>query len=301
MKAIITGASGFLGTHLANRLLSENIELYSLGNNQTHRFHHYPVGNRVDKRMIDACISEVRPDFIFHLAGTTKQESLMYSFTVNRFFALKILQSLEDHSLDTKTTIVLIGSAAEYGLVNEDDLPIRESKISNPIDLYGHSKVAQSKISLSWSNEKRKLIILRPFNIIGPNMPIHLALGNFVNQINSFGPDGGQLKTGNLNTSRDFIDVRDATEIIWRLSKNRNAYGEVVNLCTGKSTLLSKLLAKLIENSGKSVMIQTKKNLERKNDMTDHYGDNDKLISLLNGYRFKEWEESIKYISQYDE
>lgn len=301
MKAIITGASGFLGTHLANRLLSENIELFSLGNNQTHRFNHYPVGNGLDKRMIDACISRVRPDFIFHLAGTTKQESLMHSFNVNAFFALKILQSLEDHNLDTKTTNVLIGSAAEYGMVNEGDLPITESKILNPIDLYGHSKSAQSKISLSWSNEKRKLIILRPFNIIGPNMPKHLALGNFVNQISTFGPDGGQLKTGNLYTRRDFIDVRDATEIIWRLSKNRQAYGEIVNLCTGKSTALSKLLEKLIENSGKKVIIETMKNLKRKNDMKDHYGDNDKLISLLNGYRFRDWEESINYISQYDE
>ena len=248
MKAIITGASGFLGNHLTNRLFSENIDLFSLGNNKTQKFSHYPLGNNIDKKNIDACISEVRPDFIFHLAGTTKQDSLMHSFSVNTFFALKILQSLEDHELDTKTTIVLMGSAAEYGLINRKDLPINEFKATHPIDLYGQSKAAQSKISLSWSNEKRKLIILRPFNIIGPNMPKHLALGSFVNQINSFGSDGGQLKTGNLDTSRDFIDVRDATEIIWRLSRNSHAYGKIVNLCTGKSTQLSKLLTKRRKN-----------------------------------------------------
>ena len=129
---------------------------------------------------------------------------------------------------------MMIGSAAEYGLVSVDQLPITENLTPKPYNLHGISKFAQTQIALSWYKPKRSLVVVRPFTIIGPGMPNYLAIGSFLQQIQSIS-DRGTLKTGNLNTARDFINVFDAAHLIWELINNENSYGEIINLCRGTS------------------------------------------------------------------
>lgn len=292
MKAIITGASGFLGRNLLQYLSKLDCELYTLGRNKVGQYKHYNIEEKINKDSIEKAITQIKPDYIFHLAGNVVTNNIFNSFAVNTFIAAQILQSLTENNLDYSTKVVIIGTAAEYGLINPNNLPVSESRSTRPINLYGKSKLAQTEIALSWQNNNKKLFVLRPFNIIGPGMPSHLALGNFMNQISSM-KKNDILKTGNLDTARDFIDVRDAVKIIWHLADNENAYGEIINLCSGKSIHLIKLVEKMIKLSRKDIKIKTTKQLKRKHDMKDHYGDNQKLMELLNGYDFISWEDSI--------
>ena len=101
-----------------------------------------------------------------------------------------------------------------------------------------------------WQQSHRKLVVVRPFNIIGENIPKHLAIGNFYSQIQLI-PYEGILKTGNLNIKRDFIDVYDVVCIMWKLINNNKAYGEVVNICTGTPSLLIDLVNQMISLSEK--------------------------------------------------
>ncbi len=297
MKAMITGASGFLGRHFLQYLSKLDCELYTLGRKRVDQYQHYYLEGKTNKDSIKEAITKIKPNYIFHLAGNVVTQNVFNSFSTNAFFAAQILQSLTENNLDSSTKVVIIGTAAEYGLINTSNLPVSESHSTMPITLYGKSKLAQTEIAISWQKYSKKLSVLRPFNIIGPGMPSHLALGNFMNQISSI-KENGIMKTGNLDTARDFIDVRDAVKIIWHLADNENAYGEIINLCSGKSIKVIKMIEKMIEISKKDIKIQTSNHLKRTNDMKDHYGDNQKLMGLLNGYDFISWEESIINMSQ---
>ena len=292
MRALITGASGFLGTHLLSHLSKLGCELYTLGNSKIEGYKHYYIENTISRPIINKAIEEIRPDFIFHLAGDPLSNNILQSFSVNTFYALEILQSLEDNNLDQSTKVILIGSAAEYGFKKDSELPISESQVKLPMSLYGRTKLAQTEISMSWQEKNRKLFVLRPFNIIGPRMPLHLAMGSFINQIRQMG-DKGILETGNLNVSRDFIDVRDAVNLMWNLANNENSYGEVINLSSGSPSSLNEIVDKMVECSGKDIIVKTRKALKRKNDMKIHYGDNSKLLQLVGNYRFLHYEETI--------
>tara|TARA_B100000282_G_scaffold147141_1_gene105943 strand:- start:4380 stop:5288 length:909 start_codon:yes stop_codon:yes gene_type:complete len=301
MNIVITGAGGFLGQHLINYLnktLSKDFSIFSLGNKKVPNCKNYNIDDITDKEQINLAISSIKPDYLFHLAGTSDNSLDDDSIkSVNITYANNLLSSLEKNNLHNHTKIIVVGSSAEYGPIKHNDLPINEGLKPKPKTIYGKTKYEQTLNSILWQQSHRKLVVVRPFNIIGKNMPKHLAIGNFYSQIHLM-PYKGILKTGNLNIKRDFIDVFDVVCIMWKLINNNKAYGEVVNICTGIPSLLIDLVNQMISLSEKKIKCKIEKNRVRNDDIKVHYGDNKKLISIIGNYEFIFWKKTIIKIMQ---
>ena len=293
MRALVTGASGFTGRHLVKYLHSQGCSVHTLGRKSVSGAQHHPL--TLDYPSIQKVISNLQPDYLFHLAGCMYSKSTSEFLNINVLFASYLLEALESVGLSEKTRVLMVGSAAEYGEILEEVLPLSETVVPMPYSLYGISKLSQTQVGLNWAKENRKLVVVRPFTIVGPGMPQQMAVGHFVKQIGAIKKQGGSgtLFTGNTDVQRDHIFVKDAVDIYWKLLHTHNAYGKVVNVCSGQSVHLQTILAYLIEKSQVKVQVKQKSDLRRSIDMKVHYGDNRLLNSLLGPMDFTPWQEVL--------
>ncbi len=298
MRVLITGAGGFLGGNLAKYIAQEGCEVYTLGSKPVSGPNHFFLDTPINKKTIHDTLSKVKPNLIFHCAGTTNQKAILDAFYVNTFYASFILKSLDNLGLSDKTKVMIVGTSAEYGSISQEQLPISEELKPNPYNLYGRSKLAQTDLSLIWQSKQNPLLVVRPFNIIGLGTPNHLVVGNFLQQINSMNHEG-ILRTGNLSTARDFIDIDDAVRIMWKLAHSDRSYGEVINLCRNEAVKIIDIVNYLIESSGKKIELITDKSRLRKNDIPIHYGDNTKLKDIIGEFKFTDWNTTLRKTINY--
>lgn len=256
MRALVTAANGFLGQHMLALLAREGIDTVAV----TRTACRTPAGQRnvvlpdaADRQAVRALISDVRPDLVFHLAGITSSPSIAETYAANVGYAVNLMHALQELRSDAR--VVLAGSAAEYGVVTADEGLVSEARVCHPISDYGISKYAQTLHGLAAAAAGLSVVIARPFNVIGPGMSTHLALGSFAAQIAGLGPRG-VLKTGDLNSVRDFIDAADCVRILFQLANTKAATGQIVNVCTGVGQNIKDLTERLIILSGKSIEIE---------------------------------------------
>ena len=301
MRILITGAGGFLGSHLISFLknnLETNFEIFNLGKNKVNNSDLLFLDDIKNQDQINKYLSDIRPHYLFHLAGAANSSiDLNESKLVNVDYAKFLLRAIEINNIQHQTRVLVTGTSAEYGRVSYSELPISENYQPNPESIYGKTKYEQTLHALNWHKPDRNLVIVRPFNIIGLKMPIHLALGSFINQIESL-PDKGDLKTGNLNTKRDFIDVDDVINLMWNLINNKHANGEIINICSGKAVAVGDILELVIKLSGKEISIVSEEERIRKNDSLIHFGDNTKLLKIVGDYNFTSWKNTINKIME---
>jgi GDP-4-dehydro-6-deoxy-D-mannose reductase len=201
---------------------------------------------------------------------------------VNTCFAANLLWALKDWG-NRECPLILTGSSAEYGLVSEKDLPITEETSANPYDHYGISKLAQTLMGVRESRDGLPVIMIRPFNIIGPGMPDYLALQSFILQLAKIVQKRSEpiIDVGNLSTYRDFVDVRDVADVVWQLSQTPEAYGEVINVCLGIGTSIGELLNRLIEKANLKIEVRIVPHMLKPVDVPVHIGSNQKLSGLI--------------------
>jgi len=302
-RALVTGGSGFVGRHLITSLIKKKYKVVNLGRKKLTFPNCQNIAlNEIDNyEEIKSVIFDHQPRYIFHLAASLSDD-LMQSMKVNLFYLKHILDSITELGYANLTKIIVIGSAAEYGYVREENLPISELQPTFPYSNYGISKLAQTNYAISWAkkNTGSFLVVLRPFTISGYGVSEKLALGNFIKQIKNY-DNGMSIKTGNLKNSRDYIDIKDFVQIIFDILENPNANNEIINVCSGKSVTLEFILNYLIKKSSKELFVESDPKLFRTVDMKDHYGDNSKLLSLINGYVFTPITESLDIILREDE
>ena len=281
MRILITGAGGFLGSHLISFLknnLETDFEIFNLGKNKINNSDLLFLDDIKNQDQINKYLSDIRPHYLFHLAGAANSSiDLNESKLVNVDYAKFLLRAIEINNIQHQTRVLVTGTSAEYGRVSYSELPISENYQPNPESIYGKTKYEQTLHALNWHKPDRNLVIVRPFNIIGLKMPIHLALGSFINQIESI-TDKGDLKTGNLNTKRDFIDVDDVINLMWKLINNKHANGEIINICSGKAVAVGDILELVIKLSGKEISIVSEEERIRKNDFYSFFDFNFGLI-----------------------
>jgi nucleoside-diphosphate-sugar epimerase len=276
MRALLTGAGGFCGKHLRSFLETQGVEVCSIGTGQAAGVH-YQV-DATDVSSLIRAVDTVKPDYVFHMAGVARAEDPALYYQINTCYAAGLLQALEMTG-QSHCPVLLAGSAAEYGEVPGDRLPITEDIPARPEGHYGISKLAQTMMGLWSAKRGRPRVMVRPFNIIGPGMPDHISVQSFVSQIRDAGRGSGPpvLQVGYLNGSRDFIDVRDVVKIYWRLIRKAEAYGQVINVCSGKPVVIRDLLSRLIEISGVMVEVRFDSQRSKEVDVPLNYGSTEKL------------------------
>jgi GDP-4-dehydro-6-deoxy-D-mannose reductase len=299
MKALITGGRGFCGRHLAHYLETESITVFTMGTGSGPR-DHYQIDSVHDSAGMISALRELQPDFIFHLAGMVWAESPSLLYRANVEYAAELLGAIEQAGKKGIPTL-FVGTAAEYGLVSENDLPVREDHRPRPYNHHGISKCAQTLVGLAAANTGHRLVIARPGNIVGPGMPHHLLLGRIVEELYRIGK-GHQvprIEVGNLDVSRDFIDVEDVSKIYWKLIRHPKAYGEVINVCCGEAIPVRTLVERLIEMSGIEAELAPQPTLMRTHDPVVYFGSTVKLSRFVDSVPRFEINRTLRSILDY--
>lgn len=188
-------------------------------------------------------LSRIRPKRILHLSGALGASDLSSMVKANIQDAAVLLDAVHMSGIDVR--LLMVGSAAEYGPVEEPDLPASEDLPARPVAPYGCTKLAQTHIALA---SRVPVVVARPGNIIGPGMPRELAFGRFAAELANIvgGRQEAVLRVGDLSPVRDMIDVRDAVRLYWELLDRDEAVGQVVNVATGKGVAIANALEALI-------------------------------------------------------
>jgi len=267
MKALITGISGFAGSYLAEFLLYKGYEVFGTFYDKS-TFSN--LDGFIDKITLYQCdirnydslkkiINKIKPDELYHLAAIsfvpTSLKDPKLSFDTNLYGTLNLYQVIIELKFNPK--ILFVGSADEYGVVNENDLPIKEECSLRPMNPYSISKVSADFLSYTYfKNYNLNIIRVRPFNHIGPRQSPEFVCSSFAKQIAEIekGLKEPMIKVGNLEAKRDFTDVRDMVRAYW-FAMQKGETGEVYNICSGRVVRIKELLNNLLGLSSKNIEI----------------------------------------------
>ena len=239
-KILITGITGFVGSHLADYALSKGHTIYGLKRWNLSRMrnvrHILDKINWIDCDLTDSvsvtkAIKQSNPDKIFHLAAEsfvspswdhpTHYMDVNYKGTVNLFEGIR--------TLEINPRVLIPGSGEEYGEVQLKDLPINNSTILNPVNPYAVTKIAQDLISFVYFKSfGTKVIRTRTFNHEGPRRENVFGISSYAYQIARIerGLQEPIVKVGVLTDKRNFTHVQDIVKAYW-LASNKCKLGEL--------------------------------------------------------------------------
>jgi GDP-4-dehydro-6-deoxy-D-mannose reductase len=261
---VITGATGFVGAHLA-RLLHED------AGTEIHGWSSRSV-NLLNAAVVDEAIARDKPAEVYHLAGASHVgESWQHStehLQIHVMGTHHLLEALRRHAPGCR--VVIVSSGMVYRPQAE---PLTEESPLGPGSPYALSKVAEEQLALqAAAQDGLQLILARPFNHIGPGQSPRFAPPNFAKQIAEI--EAGATPTitiGNLDTRRDFTDVRDVVKAYVAMMA-RGSSGRIYNVCSGVATPIRAILDELLAMSRVSVKIEQDPARLRPNDVPSMAG-----------------------------
>lgn len=287
-KALITGISGFVGSHLAEFLLSVDIEVHGYAHPKHSRDNIKHLEKKInlayldllDKKLQEENLTKNSFDYIFHLAAFSSPSqsfgNAKDTLQNNIFAQLNLLEAAV--KTKSKAKILIVGSSDEYGYVDQKYLPVAEDTPFAPASPYAVSKVAQEMLGLQFFlHNNLNVIRVRPFNHIGPRQSIVFVVPAFAAQIAALEKKGGgEMKVGNVNSYRDFTDVRDIVRA-YLLALESGQAGEVYNIGSGIAYKIEDILNQLISLSSVKIKIKKDADLIRKDDVKKIYCDSTKF------------------------
>ncbi len=276
MKVLITGITGFVGSHLADFLLTKKeVEVYGTKRwrSRTENIEHLK-----DKIILKECdlrdgssvrrvINEIRPQRIFHLAGQSFVPTSWFApeetISTNIMAELNIFEAVRQVGINPQ--IQIAGSSEEYGMVYENELPVKETNPLRPLSPYAVSKVGQDLLGYQYfMSYELNIVRTRGFNHTGPRRPPVFVCSDFARQIVEIEKNlcDPTIYVGSLETKRDFTDVRDIIRGYW-LALERGIPGEVYNICSGKGYEIGEILDMLLGMTSNYIKIKVKKDSAR--------------------------------------
>lgn len=277
MKALITGAAGFVGVYLAKELEQNGVTAVGMDLTDAEI-----TANLLNAQDVLNIIEQVAPDYVFHLAG---QSSVGQSWKdpqktveINVLGTLNLLDAIRDIRRDIR--VVVVGSSDEYGRVKPQDCPITESMELNPVNPYAVSKVTQEQLALLYQKAYNlDVVATRSFNHTGPGQKTGFVIPDFASQISDMEKSNQhEMYVGNLEAKRDFSDVRDIVHAYYLLACEGKS-GEVYNVGSGTSYRISDILGKLVNMSDISIEVKIDQGKFRPIDLPVIQSDITKLLN----------------------
>ena len=239
-KVLVTGAAGFIGSHLADQLVAEGAEVTVMDDLSYGLMENIPAQAQIifaDVRDYAAVLDAVKGhEMVFHMAAsaTTKESSMgwadpVYDFNINAMGTLNVLKAVAE--ADSGATVVFASSAAVYGQIRH--MPIDLDHPTNPVSPYGVSKLAGEKYCLAYTSECGiPTVVIRIFNCYGPRQPRYV-MHDFIMKLRD---NPSVLKMiGDGQQARDFCYIDDVVEGFLFASDHP---GEVFNIATGIPTTI---------------------------------------------------------------
>lgn len=276
MKALITGASGFIGKYLSDFLEQKGIVVSKLSRNEIDGF----IKNDLsDVSEIKKLLLTNKPDYIFHLAA----QSLVMPSWVNpneTFYAnvtctINLFEALRE--IDYKKRIIIFGSSSEYAGSSKK---IKESDKLEPNSPYALSKLVQEELACLYKKSYGlDIVIVRPFYIIGPGKK-NDVVSDFCRRLVEIENTKAQdFKVGNIELTREYLDIHDGIAGIWLVAQ-KGISGETYNICSGKPITIVEMLKLLLSFASTKIEYTSDKKLYRPIDEAKKVGDNTKLCKL---------------------
>jgi GDP-4-dehydro-6-deoxy-D-mannose reductase len=240
VRALVTGAAGFVGRHLVSWLQEAGDDVV-----ETDRHQGLDI---LDPDALRSFIADVGPEVVFHLAGQAdvggSWTSPVQTFRINAEGTMNVLLACVEAGVGR---VMAVSSADVYGRVREEDLPIGEDTALRPVSPYGASKAAADLIALqAHLGHDLAVIRTRPFNHLGPGQSDRFVGSALASRIARNELDGSEeVPVGNLSPRRDFTDVRDVVRA-YRLVAERGAPGAAYNVCSGRDVAIQDLADRLV-------------------------------------------------------
>ncbi|NIM05654.1 MAG: NAD-dependent epimerase/dehydratase family protein [Armatimonadetes bacterium] len=292
MRALITGVTGFVGSHLAEYLLHRGDEVVGTARwrSQTANIDHIQDKIQLvecdlrDYASVKRVLAEVRPDQVYHLAAQSfvhaSWQAPAETLTTNIVGQLHLLEAMRDLKVNPPSMVAC--SSEEYGLVKPDEVPIKETNPLRPLSPYGVSKVGQDLLAYQYHQSFGTHVIrTRAFNHDGPRRGKVFATSNFAFQIAQIekGLNEPVLRVGNLEAKRDFTDVRDIVKA-YVLAVEKGEPGEVYNICSGEAHTIQKVVDILSGMSKVDIRVEQDPARMRPSDVPILLGDYSKFHAL---------------------
>lgn len=281
-RALITGADGFVASHLTAELAREwDCTLWGLGlkpdAGAAGEFLTYRVVDLTDYEAVTALVGECRPDAVFHLAA---QPSVAISWSdpwatyrANVTGQLNLLEALRRTGIEASFHVAC--SSEEYGKVPADSMPLGEGTPFRPCSHYAVSKVTQEVMALMYHEAfDWRVLVTRGFNQAGPGQSPDFVVSSFARQIALIeaGMCDPVIKVGNLEARRDFTDVRDTVRA-YRLVMERGIAGTAYNICSGEAVAVRDILDILLRASDVDIKVEADPERQRPSDIPLMVGD----------------------------
>ncbi|HUZ10000.1 MAG TPA: GDP-mannose 4,6-dehydratase [Acidimicrobiales bacterium] len=277
MRALITGGRGFVGTWLAETLRGRGDEVVVADDE----------ADVADGGAIGPVVAAAAPEAIYHLAALSHVgESWTSPSMVLRVNVLGTAEVLAAaRALGSDPVVLVVSSSEVYGSVRPDQLPLGEDTPVAPVTPYAASKAAAEQVALqAWRGYGQRVVVVRPFNHIGPGQAPTFAVSALARRIVQARRDGATtLTVGTLTTRRDFTDVRDVVKA-YRLLVEQARPGHVYNVCSGHDTAISEIVGRLLELSGAELTLEPDPSLVRPVDVPVLRG-NHALLQEATGWK----------------
>ncbi|MCY4437121.1 MAG: GDP-mannose 4,6-dehydratase [Chloroflexi bacterium] len=279
MRVLITGITGFAGSHLADVCVAQGADVWGLAHTPGPHPHLAHLGDRVqlhsanivDEDGMQAALAAIRPDRIFHLAAQahvpTAWQDPAATLTTNILGQLHVILAMQQHVPAAR--LLVVSSSNVYGMVEEKDIPVSETAPLRPADPYAVSKVGQDMLALQyWQSHGLSSVRVRPFNHIGPRQAPDFVIARFARELAEMeaGLRPPNLTVGNMSAKRDFTDVRDVARAYW-LALEKGTPGAVYTIGSGAARSIDEMLQIMLGLTQVEVRVETDPTLLRPGDL----------------------------------
>ncbi|MFV0316666.1 MAG: GDP-mannose 4,6-dehydratase [Microthrixaceae bacterium] len=268
MRALVTGAGGFVGGHLIRHLESCADDVIGTDRSTDGL-------DILDAPALLERFNNARPEVVYHLAGASdvggSWRTPQITFRANAEGTLNVLWAAREAGVQR---VLTVGSADVYGKVTPDELPLRETSPTRPTSPYAASKVAAEAVATqAYLGFGQQVLHVRPFNHLGPGQSTRFVAPALAERIARNERDGAtEVPVGNLSSQRDFTDVRDVVRA-YRMLIAEGTPGLIYNVCSGKAIAVEELARELLELSTLDQKLVPDPDLQRPVDIPVLLGD----------------------------
>jgi len=264
-RLLLTGANGFVGRLLTSRAQQAGVHVIALSG-------HSPEADSTaddqltcdirDAQSLAQAVAQAQPAHVVHLAAishvpTSFSEPLL-TWQTNVMGSVNLLEAIRLHA--PKAFVLFASSSEVYGAAFKSGQPVDEQTRCEPLNPYAASKLAAESAFLEHFRQGFKGVIARPFNHIGAQQSADFVTASFARQIAliEYGLQAPVLKVGNLQASRDFLDVHDVCDAYLELLKltSRTNYPRCMNIASGHPRKISEVLDLLLSLSGARIKVE---------------------------------------------